>query len=167
MYNIELLPIKLSAMGVPRAVASPKPDLITVYKTPYPVLTYFKKFCAVAGIPAFAGGTWQEQGPPGIGYINSGYRVKIGAKNSDHKFALGIDPIIGDLDEQIRMAVIANNYFTRIGIYPDMGILHLSLAPLCWIKHYKAKRFWVKIGKVYTSFDHLDKAIAFALKKKT
>lgn len=171
MNDIALIPPNLAALGVSRQVQPPAPDLITVWQTPYPVLTNYKLLCADVGIEAFAGGTYLKQGSSWLpGYVSSGYRVSIGAENSPHKYALAIDVVAPKLELQIELVRFALKYFTRSGLYPNMSIIHLDLMPAVWIKKFNAARHWVcfKMGdkKTYHNFGDLDSAIRFAIKNK-
>lgn len=162
---IELLPPNLAKLGLKRATEPDIPDLVTIWKTPYPVLTRYKYLCGVAGIQPFAGGTYEQQGPSSrIGYITSGYRDGIinCRINSPHLFALAIDVFVGPIEKQISFAKKAQKYFPRIGLYPDNKFIHLDLSSEAWMKKYRGRRFWVRLNNVYTSFDILDAAIDFA-----
>lgn len=165
-----LVPPNLSALGVKRAVGTDKdgtPDIITVWKTPYPVLTNYEAMCLAAQIKAYAGGTREKQGPSSEeGYISSGFRESLGAKNTPHKFGMAIDVVIIGLQRQIEVARIAIKYFIRVGVYPDENIMHFDLAPPIWQMVYHGTPFWVKLGKTYHPFYDLEKAIGFALERR-
>lgn len=164
IYN-SLLPPNLMKLGHKRLV-DPKPDILTVWRTPYPVITPFKKVCKKAGLSIFGGGTVFLQGNPNqAGYITSGYRDKIldGNNNSPHFYGFAIDSFVGSLESQIEVAKIAEPYYSRIGIYPHRGILHLDCAPEDWIKKYNKRRYWVGFISEYKYFDTLDEAITAAL----
>ena len=99
--------------------------------------------------------------------ITSGYRdhnVDPAVKNSPHKFAIALDLAAGSLESQIRWGYVAifNKYFTRCGIYPDRGIIHLDIADPEWIKTYNGTRFWVCLGDTYTGFESWIEMINFA-----
>lgn len=161
---VELLPPNLAKLGLPRATEPDVPDLITIWKTPYPVLTRYKMLCGELNIQPFAGGTYERQGPPTkVGYITSGYRDGIlnCRINSPHRFALAIDMAIGSIVEQIATAKKARLFFSRIGLYPDNKFLHLDLVSETWMKQYRGRRFWVRINGIYTSFDIFEAAIDF------
>jgi hypothetical protein len=178
MRDIVLLPPNLAAFGRKRAVGTDKdgpPDIITVWKTPYPVLTNYEKMCLQANIEAYGGGTWQKQGSHWReGYITSGFRESLGAKNTPHKFGIAIDVVIIGLLRQVEIARIAMEFFVRIGIYPDDNIMHFDLAPLIWQRKYHGTPFWVKLSEPqivrgeqklapkYYAFHELEKAIRFA-----
>lgn len=160
----ELLPPNLARLGLPRATEPDVPDLITVWKTPYPVLTRYGLLCKDLRIQPFAGGTYERQGPrTKPGYITSGYRDGIlnCRINSPHRFALAIDVAIGPIEIQIAVAQRAQAYFPRIGLYPSNGFIHLDLASEAWMKRYHGRRFWVRVQGAYTSFDILEAAIDF------
>lgn len=170
MDDIILIPPNLSALGIERKVPEPKADLLTIWDTPYPVLTNYIKWAERMGFAPFAGGDYREQGPEGQeGYINSGYRT--GPGKSAHYFAIAIDPTMPDLARQIRGAIKAEGLFTRVGLYPHHKIIHLDQAPIAWMKRFGGRRYWVcekvqasggKEARKYTSFDILNEAIIFA-----
>ena len=170
MDDIILLPQNLSALGVKRQIEEPKPDLLTIWDTTYPVLTNYIKWAERMGFAPFAGGDYREQGPDWEeGYINSGYRT--GPGKSAHLFAIAIDPIMPELDRQIEGATKAKGLFTRVGLYPHHKIVHLDLAPIAWMEKFGGRRYWVcekvitpqkKEARKYTSFDVLNEAIIFA-----
>jgi hypothetical protein len=181
-----LIPPNLSALGIKRAVGTDKdgpPDLETVWKTPYPVLTNYETMCLEAQIKAYAGGTRERQGPSWAeGYISSGFRELLGADDTPHKFGLAIDVVIIGLLREIEVARIAVKYFMRVGIYPDDNIMHFDLAPVIWQICYKGTPFWVKLNESqivivdskrtekikpkYYPFYDLERAIAFALERR-
>jgi len=174
MQDIVIIPPNLARLGVKRKVGPPEADLITVYETPYPVLTNYGKLCADAGVKPFGGGTYLKQGSPEEGYINSGYRE--GEGDSAHLYALAMDIIAIKLERQIRLAGFALNYFCRIGLYPDHGIIHVDLMPQVWIDWLKrtkgkvAARYWVclKIDgkKDYTYFNKWEDTVKFAKERR-
>lgn len=160
----ELLPPNLAVLGLNKASEPGAPDLETIWKTPYPVLTRYKLLCKELKIQPFAAGRYQRQGPcTKAGYITSGYRDDIinCRINSPHRFALAIDVIVGPIEKQIAAARHAQAYFPRIGLYPGNSFIHLDLASEAWMKQYRGRRFWVRIQNVYTSFDILEAAIDF------
>jgi hypothetical protein len=164
--EVELIPPNLADFGLKQATMPGIADLITIWRTPYPVLTRYEIFCEKLGIEPFAGGTYQLQGHPNkVGYITSGYRDDIieGRNNSPHRFALAIDVIIGGIEQQVQAAFVASQLFPRIGLYPHNGFLHLDLANSAWMKKYGGRRYWVrdKLGH-YFSFDDLQNAIECA-----
>lgn len=162
---VELLPPNLAKLGLKKAADPGVPDLITIWKTPYPVLTRYKLLCRDLGMQPFAGGTYEKQGPSTKpGYITSGYRDGIinTRINSPHPFALAIDMAIGPIENQIGAASRARFLFPRIGFYPDNGFIHLDLASEAWIRRYHGRRFWVRKNGVYTSFDIFEAATEFA-----
>lgn len=163
--NLIYMPPNLAALGVRRATPDGAADLITIAKTPYPVLSSYKEVCRRMGLPPFGGGTHENQGSRGPGFITSGYRddVMENRGNSPHRFALAIDVIAGDLGEQITMAEAARDIFCRIGLYPHNGFIHMDLCNDLWMKAYGGRAFWVRgLKGIYTSFDTLDAAVLFA-----
>jgi hypothetical protein len=166
MDDITLRPPNLAAMGV-RRQTQPEADLSTVWATPYPVITNYLRLCDVIKITPFNGGTRHDQGPMGPGYITSGYRDRIieGRRHSPHLLGLAIDVAIGDVGAQEHATKIAMNFFTRVGLYPDNGFLHLDLCPMAWMNRFGGRRHWVRRAGVYTSFDTLSAAITFALQE--
>jgi len=171
MNDIQLMPANLASMGVPRKVGPPEADIITIWHTPYPVLTNYTRLCRDLGIKPFAGGTYQNQGPNWkIGYITSGYRVIIGADESPHKYGLAIDFVVPNLKKQFEIVLKAQKYFTRSGIYPDKQIVHVDLVPQIWINKFNAARHWVCLDvrskDKYYNFMDIDRTISFAKKKR-
>lgn len=163
MDDILLLPPNLADLGVRRATPANIPDLITVWKTPYPVISGYLALCRDLGWAPFAGGTYDHQGvAEGPGYVTSGYRDVPTRKDSPHLFAIALDVAVGNTECQIEAARAALRHFTRVGLYPGKGFIHLDLAPMAWMKAYSGKRFWVCKAGIYTSFDDFDRMIAFA-----
>lgn len=161
--DVELVPPFLSALGVVRAYQE-IPDLDTIWKTPYPVITNYRKWIARTDLKAFGGGTITLQ-QHGLGRISSGYRDEImeGRKRSPHMFGFAIDTIVGFLfDKAIEYAIEARPYFSRIGLYPDNGFIHTDQANRAWLKKYSGRRYWIKKGGVYQSFDDFDLMIDYA-----
>jgi hypothetical protein len=164
MIDIPLGPVNLAILGLQR-MQEDSADLITIWKTPYPVLTNYMALCRHMGIESFAGGTYFKQGPPSkVGYLTSGYRDSGGRKHSPHKFALAIDMAIGDVRQQIKTAKIARKYFSRMGLYPENGFVHLDLANKLWMKRYGGRRYWVCKKGIYAAFDKFDDMVESALK---
>jgi hypothetical protein len=160
--DLPLAPVNLASVGLGRVVRD-SADLITIWKTPYPVLTNYKKLCRRLNWRPFSGGTHKCQGLSGqAGYITSGYRDKGGNINSAHKFALAIDVAIGDIEAQVKISRVAVKYFIRIGLYPENGFIHLDLANRLWMKKYGGRRFWVRKNGIYTCFDEMEEMIGFA-----
>lgn len=156
-----LIPPNLAALGVKRQGDGKAADLVTIYRTPYPVLKNYRRFCEVAGLEPFAGGTYTEQGENWkAGFITSGYRDDLidGRTQSPHLHAIAIDVVIGSVHKQLAAAPIAVDYFTRLGLYPFNGFIHLDLATREWMVQHGGRRFWFRdaAGK-YHSFDQLDK----------
>jgi len=160
-------PVNLAAMGLKRQRDGQAADLVTIWKTPYPVLTRYKILCDRTGLAPFAGGDFRNQGPEHMpGYITSGFRDKVmaGNKNSPHMYAFAIDIAIGNINAQLAKGTYALDLFPRIGIYPLNGFIHLDLAPECWIeKHHKA-RYWVKDNAtgLFTAFGEWHKLLDYA-----
>lgn len=156
---IEALDIpNLGALGVPSAVPKGDVDLQIIWLTPYPVITRYLLWCRAAGLRAFGGGTRQEQGSAWIpGHILSGYRPYIVGTNkeSPHRYAIALDVAVGKLVEQIEKARAAVPFFTRIGLYPGHGFIHLDLAPETFIKRHRKRRFWIK-RDYYVYYDTSD-----------
>ena len=160
-----LVPPNLAALGVPRQTPDGTADLETIWRTPYPVIGNYEKFCRDAALAAFGGGTRQKQGARIPGYITSGYRDATIDNNtlSPHKFAFALDIIIGPLQAQLRCAEIAKRYFSRIGLYPEQGFIHVDLAPDNWVEQYGKAWSWVKTDGVYHTFNNLRGAILWSL----
>ncbi len=158
-----LCPPNLRALGW-RRQQSPEADLLTIWSIPeYPVIGNYKKLCADTRLAPFGGGTIEQQGEA-AGKITSGYRDEIldGNNISPHHFGFAIDIAVGDLAEQIRIALASRPYFTRVGLYPDSGFIHVDMAPRVWIEHHNKAWAWVKHNGIYRSFDSWPGAIAFA-----
>lgn len=163
MYNIHLIPPHLSNMGVKRATPKDVPDLITVAKTPFPVLARYVQVCNKMDVVPFAGGTWAQQGPKyKVGYITSGYREELTRDHSPHCYALALDIAVGDITEQIRWGDCAIHFYTRIGFYPDSGFIHVDLAPIVWMKAYGGTRYWIKVGEKYYVYRKYNKLLIHA-----
>jgi len=156
----------LAKLRTPRQVAAPEADLITIWRTPYPVIKRYINLCGDMRTIPFAGGTYQQQGRAGkVGRILSGYRdeIKDDDDNSPHLFALALDIAVGDLNRQIAWARKAQDYFYRIGLYPENGIIHVDLCNRNWQRRYGGPASWVRIGGKYYHQDGLEKSITFAL----
>jgi hypothetical protein len=164
-----LRPPDLAKLGTPRIGFDPTrtnnpPDIKTVWRTPYPVLTPYVKLMVAAGISPYGGGSRHAQGPTNVsGFITSGYRDTVleGNRTSPHLFALAIDFIVGDDAALIQVAMLAVNHFPRVGIYLGRGFLHVDAAPDNWLTRYDKKRYWVKreaapsVSSLYVSSDDL------------
>ena len=162
-----LMPISLAKMGVKRLVSEPDAELLTIQKTPYPVLSSYKKVCAEIGVSPFAGGTYSNQGPKGeVGYLTSGFRDS--SDTSPHGFALALDVAVGDMYEQYRWGIVAlkQGFYKRFGIYPQNGIVHLDAFDEAMRLYYNKAKFWVRIDGEYFNFDTPDLALNFAEKKE-
>jgi hypothetical protein len=160
MANNLIIP-SLAMLGLKRATPPSIPDLVTIYKTPYPVLTNYRKLMNDLQLEPFGGGTHIHQGPMQEGYLTSGYRDD--ATLSPHGFALALDIVIGNILQQIKAGKIALAYFNRVGLYPENGIIHVDLFTHELIEYYHKKKFWVRIDGVYTSFDSFSDAGEFAI----
>lgn len=161
MEVTNIIPVHLQKMGVIRLV-SPEADLLTIWKTPYPIIGEYTRLCGDMGVEPFAGGTMEHQGPKNrVSYITSGYRDKIieSRTNSPHLFGLAIDVAVGDLKEQIKWALAAQYRFPRIGLYPANGFIHLDYASNSWIYRYEGKRAWVKKSGVYIAYDSITQLV--------
>ena len=90
------------------------------------------------------------------GYRHPAYNMEIGgAANSPHQLGVALDIYVGkDVKEQIRWADAADDLFTRVGIYPSQGHIHVDLLPP---KGEYQLRYWIgSKGKV------LERANSFA-----
>lgn len=143
-----------------------QPDLITIWRTPYPVIGKYKQLCARMGVIPFAGGSIEQQGDRHqIGYITSGYRSEFieNRQHSPHCFALAIDVAVGDVFEQITWARKARELFPRIGLYPTSGFVHLDLADSRWMIRYGGRPYWVRDKHLeYQSFSIFDETVRHA-----
>lgn len=164
MRIVELIPTNLAKHKVKRQGNGTDADLLTIWESTYPGITTYKALCARMGWEPFGGGTMGKQGDRHKpGFCLSGYRDKVleGRKASPHLFALAID-IVVPCDMQPEVALVADELFARVGMYPDRHFMHLDLVPNCWIRKYHAKRYWVQIDKVYQYPDSIGDAIIIA-----
>lgn len=166
------LPINLAVMGVKRGWEI---DLDTIWLTPYPVITTFKKVCDSTGLYFLGkdGRMWQQpvdgpmhfrRGEHSNGYVLSGYRSEIinGNAGSMHRYAMALDVEVHEVDKQVEVGRAAlKEGFTRIGFYPDRKFMHWDMAPPNWIKRFAKRRFWVEIDGTKQSFNEIDHAIGF------
>ena len=171
-HDVYLGPPNLAALGVSRQQILSKDsndgraaDLVTIMRTPYPVLKNYKAWCKTAGLNPFAGGDYLDQGPANVpGYITSGYRDEIigGNKTSPHPLALALDVAVGGPAKQLAAASTALQYFTRIGLYPHRGFIHVDLVPKMWVqKHHKAF-FWLqRKNGTYVTFNSFTDMVQF------
>ena len=172
-----LLPINLATMGVPRMTTDGTADLETIWKTPYPVITNYKKLCNdVRFLKPFGGSQhevidlhsrkWSiEQTREVLGYITSGYRDKVlnGNKQSAHLYGFAIDIFVGNINDQIIVGEKALKYYNRIGLYPDNNFIHLDMAPPNWIEKYDKTLYWVTKNNMTKGFNDFNDATKFAL----
>lgn len=169
--NSLLCPPNLMAMGVKRKdhlqpserIGQRDPDIQTIWGIPeYPVITQYKKLCADTGLSPFGGGTMEEQGTE-PGRITSGYRDEVIDDNelSPHFFGFAIDVFVGGPAEQIKVALAAGHYFSRVGLYPDDLFVHLDLAPKVWVQRYGKAWAWVKHNGVYLAQNSHEAAITY------
>lgn len=156
------MPVNLMKLGWPRQGDGKAADLVTIYRTPYPVLSNYVTWCRLNNLQPYAGGSHRQQGPSDQpGYVNSGYRDQVigGNEQSPHFYAFAIDPIVGNAARQLEVAPSALGLFTRIGLYPFRGFIHLDQAPQNWIGRYHKRLFWVQADdRSYTSFNDLESA---------
>lgn len=169
------LPVNLASMGLERFVAVPEVDLNTIWRTPYPIITNYKKVCKIIGLDFLGKGGYDvhtdnplnpifKQGEHSDGYILSGYRDEIinWNINSMHRYAMALDPEVHSVEKQVEVGRAAlKEGFTRIGFYPDRKFMHWDMAPPNWIEQFKKRRFWVEIDGTKQSFDEIDHAIEF------
>ncbi len=152
---MSLLPPNFVDLQIPRH--GPEPDLIVPWRTPYPMHGAYLLLCKEAGLDPYGGGSRTMQGRKIPGYINSGYRdiVIDGNDQSPHFYGFAWDIFVGKLSQQVRVAKIANKYFTRVGLYPDSDFIHVDLAPDNWIDKYNKRRSWLRHKGKYHSFPNL------------
>lgn len=147
-------------MGLKRATPKNGPaDLITIYKTPYPVLRNYKLWMSDMRLEPYAGGSHINQGPMQPGFITSGYRED---PSSPHGFCVALDVAIGDLSEQIKAAQIALRYFNRVGLYPENGFIHVDLINEFLRDYYRKKKAWIRLGGKYITFNSSDSMLEYA-----
>lgn len=160
-----LEPPNLHRLGLPKASADTEPDLITVWKTPYPVIMPYFKLCRKLDIRPFAGGTMEQQGPKYTsGYINSAYRPYVvnGNQDSPHMYAFALDIFILPPLDVIVAAEVSAPLYQRIGIYPYRGFIHVDQAPDIWINRHHKAIAWVQLGAETTYFQDKEEALRFA-----
>lgn len=163
--NLSYRPPNLCKLGLKRATPNDVPDLVTIWKSPYPVLLPYMSLCAEVGWNPYANGTYKEQGEFWRkGYITSGYRDNIieGNYNSPHHYAFAIDISTGSMDRQIEVALKARYKYARIGLYHNQNFIHVDAAPYNWIEHYNKANYWVKRNGVYHYFESFGEMIDFA-----
>jgi hypothetical protein len=161
-----LMPPNLGAMGLPRRTADGVADLITVWESPYPVITRYKDLCRELKWEPFGGGAMHNQKARVPGFITSGYRDRpIGGNiTSPHSFAFALDLLVGNAVEQVRVGRIALKQFCRIGLYPSQGFIHVDLAPDNWIEKHNKARYWVRVSKsIVLTFNDFEEAATAAL----
>lgn len=166
MIKEYLIPPNLAALGLQRRTDIGVADIMTIWKTPYPVITRYNMLCKELEWQPFGGGTMRQQGARVPGFITSGYRSLPVDDNmtSPHMHAFALDFIVGDVAEQVRVARVAVKYFCRVGLYPTSGFIHVDLAPDNWIEKYNKARFWVKRKAKVSLFSDLVDATDDALK---
>ncbi len=140
-----LSPANLGKLGLPM---KGNPDIVTLWKTPYPIITNYKILCKEFGVKPFGGGKMKSQGPYSILRINSAYRsfkynLQIGGSdNSSHMYGLAIDVNVGKLAFMVKATKIAAKYFNRVIIYHNSLFIHCDLTNTLWnIRHSNGKRF--------------------------
>lgn len=162
----ELLIPNFGAIGLPSRTPFGVADLEVIWMTPYPVITNYMKLCDESDLlTAFGGGSREQQLHRISGYITSGYRPGIVGMNfeSPHRYAIALDVIVGDAQQQVEVGEIALKYFTRVGLYPGKGIIHIDMAPPSWIAHHKKSPFWTYTDDQYFPFDNFTEAAEMAL----
>ena len=100
------------------------------------------------------------------GYRNVAYNKQIGgASDSAHRYGLALDIAVGDVREQIKWAREADKIFNRIGVYPNMGIIHVDLMPYgedeTSYKH--GSKYWVRKRAQYIATSSLTQMERIAL----
>lgn len=150
----------LAKMGLKRATPKNIPDLITIYKSPYPVLSRYLILCEKLSLIPYGGGTHIHQGALQPGYITSGYRDD--SDTSPHGFAVALDIAIGNTEGQIHAGRKALTIFKRVGLYPQNGIIHVDLFSAELRRYYGKPNFWVRIDGVYYHFEQYELACTFA-----
>jgi hypothetical protein len=167
------LPINLAVMGV-KGCPERGADLKTIWLTPYPVITTYRKVCEATGLDCLgksgrisARGRMLPifyQGDHTDGYILSGYRSEVinGNAGSMHRYAMALDVEVHSVDKQFDVGIEAlKQGFTRIGFYPDRKFMHWDMAPDNWIERFAKRRFWVEVDGTKQSFSKIDHAIEF------
>jgi hypothetical protein len=163
--TINLLPVNLANMGVPRRAPEGEADLVTPALTPYPMVTNYLLLCKACPniLTPFGGGTIEQQGTRINGFITSGYRNELVNERvaSPHRFAMAWDIIVMAAVDQITVGrrAVDNDLFTRVGFYPDRHFIHVDMVPDNWIEHYRAARSWVEMGGKQFYFNDISSAI--------
>lgn len=145
LVDIKHLPPNLAALGLKRRGSPVSADIMTVWESPYQVITPYQLCCNELRTRPFGGGTVEKQGPIQPGVITSGYRDAVleDNANSAHMYALALDIHVGSLAKQIEWARVCSQHFMRVGLYPDDTIIHVDQMPQDWIKKYHKTRYWV------------------------
>lgn len=104
----------------------------------------------------------------GAGRILSGYRSQTynkqigGTSDSGHRYGLALDIAVGNVNDQIKWARQADKIFTRVGVYPNMGIIHVDLMP--YGESYKhGSKYWVRKRTQYIAANTLTQMEQIAL----
>ena len=136
---------------IPKVTMKSKPDVKTIEEYHPEVLNQYAQLCKeMKAVDA-------SDNPPGVckgtpvkcciksGYRDPDYNKKIrGASSSPHMYALALDIHVGnDINEQLKWAKTASNFFTRVGIYPGSSHIHVDLMPL---KGQFATSYWIGSG---------------------
>ena len=139
-----LLPQNLGALGVPRKIEAPEPDIQTIWDTTYPVIATYQRFCRLTGLQFFGGGSMRDQGHL-PGRITSAYRSESlgGNVNSPHRFALALDIAIESDDDLPMLAKHAETLYTRMGIYRGRKFIHVDIVPRIWVRQHGKAICWI------------------------
>lgn len=142
--------INLREAGIKRLV-KPGADLVRIREHHPEVLRFFDEIVKYH---------WNK-----YAHITSGYRdthVKGGAKNSPHYFGIALDVSVGHILNQIEFGRICLKHgFTRLGLYPQKGIVHIDIADAEWIKKYRGTPYWSFMKLKYKGFYDLEKCIKY------
>ena len=188
MDDIPLEPINISQIpcNVPRQTPEPYADILSVWQSPFPVITSYLEVCRLTGLYPFGGGVvlfsngkclemdgedilrslhefWKMvKAGWEINYFNQGDlpgKIISGYRidKGIHGCLLAIDYHVGNLERQIEVARTARNYFTCIGLYPQKTFIHNDISNEIWrIKHRPNWKYWVKSDEYHRQDSFFD-----------
>jgi len=168
----DLLSQNLSELGLPREVAEPHADIMTIWKTTYPVITPYLKICEPAKLYPFGGGIvqfsngfclrmdsediagsvqefWKMLEKWTVRYFNQGDlpgKIESGYRidKGIHGCALALDIHVGNVQRQIEVAPIAKNQFSCVGLYPQKTCIHVDNSNEAWREQFRPGwQYWV------------------------
>lgn len=107
------------------------PDIATIKQYHPEVWVQYEELCKKMGASPGACKYLKTKCCITSGYRHPAYNKEIGgAANSPHQLGVALDIYVGkDVKEQLKWADAADELFTRVGIYPSQGHIHIDLAP--------------------------------------